>query len=68
MDLHLPTPAGELTRAEQKILDYINTNTDAFLFSSIGQLAQQLERGEARRCGAGRCKARQGGARRGQTR
>ena len=27
MDLHLPTPAGELTRAEQKILDYINTNT-----------------------------------------
>ena len=24
MDLHLPTPAGELTRAEQKILDYIN--------------------------------------------
>ena len=43
MDLHLPTPAGELTRAEQKILDYINTNTDAFLFSSIGQLAQQLE-------------------------
>ena len=43
MDLHLPTPAGELTRAEQKILDYINTNTDAFLFSSIGQLAQRLE-------------------------
>lgn len=39
MDLRLPTPAGELTRAEQKILDYINTNTDAFLFSSIGQLA-----------------------------
>lgn len=43
MDLRLPTPAGELTRAEQKILDYINTNTDAFLFSSIGQLAQRLE-------------------------
>ena len=36
MDLRLPTPAGELTRAEQKILDYINTNTDTFLFSSIG--------------------------------
>ena len=47
MDLHLPTPAGELTRAEQKILDYINTNTDAFLFSSIGQLAQQLELSDA---------------------
>ena len=43
MDLRLPTPAGELTRAEQKILDYINTNTDTFLFSSIGQLAQRLE-------------------------
>ena len=42
MDLHLPTPAGELTRAEQKILDYINTNTDTFLFLSIGQLAERL--------------------------
>ena len=47
MDLHLPTPAGELTRAEQKILDYINTNTDTFLFSSIGQLAQRLEISDA---------------------
>ena len=28
MDLRLPAAAGELTRAEQKILDYINTNTD----------------------------------------
>ena len=36
-----------LTRAEQKILDYINTNTDAFLFSSIGQLAQRLELSDA---------------------
>ena len=42
MDLRLSIPAGELTRAEQKILDYINTNTEAFLFSSIGQLAQCL--------------------------
>lgn len=32
MDLRFPTRPGELTRAEQKILDYINTNTDAFLF------------------------------------
>lgn len=47
MDLRLSTPAGELTRAEQKILDYINTNTDTFLFSSIGQLAQQLELSDA---------------------
>lgn len=28
-------------------MDYINTNTDAFLFSSIGQLAQQLELSDA---------------------
>ena len=47
MDLRLSTPAGELTRAEQKILDYINTNTDTFLFSSIGQLAQRLEISDA---------------------
>ena len=42
MVLSLNVPAAELTRAEQKILDYINTNTEAFLFSSIGQLAQCL--------------------------
>lgn len=42
MELSLAISPGELTRAEQKILDYINTNTDAFLFSSIGQLAQRL--------------------------
>ena len=42
MELNLAISSGELTRAEQKILDYINTNTDAFLFSSIGQLAQRL--------------------------
>ncbi|BFK86440.1 MurR/RpiR family transcriptional regulator [Pseudoflavonifractor sp. DSM 107456] len=42
MELCLAISPGELTRAEQKILDYINTNTDAFLFSSIGQLARRL--------------------------
>lgn len=42
MELCLAVSPGELTRAEQKILDYINTNTDAFLFSSIGQLARRL--------------------------
>lgn len=42
MELCLAVSPGELTRAEQKILDYINTNTDSFLFSSIGQLAQRL--------------------------
>lgn len=47
MDLRLPIPAGELTRAEQKIVDYINTNPDAFLFLSIGQLAQRLELSDA---------------------
>ena len=47
MELCLAVPAGELTRAEQKILDYINTNTDAFLFSSIGQLAQRLNLSDA---------------------
>lgn len=47
MELCLAVSPGELTRAEQKILDYINTNPDAFLFSSIGQLAQRLELSDA---------------------
>lgn len=47
MVLSLNVPAAELTRAEQKILDYINTNPDGFLFSSIGQLAQRLELSDA---------------------
>lgn len=42
MELCLAVAPGDLTRAEQKILDYINTNTDTFLFLSIGQLAQRL--------------------------
>lgn len=42
MELCLAVSPGELTRAEQKILDYINTNTDTFLLSSIGQLSQCL--------------------------
>lgn len=42
MELQLAISPGELTRAEQKILDYINTNPDTFLFSSIRQLAQRL--------------------------
>lgn len=36
MELRLDVSPGELTRAEQKILDYINTNPDTFLFLSIG--------------------------------
>ena len=47
MELCLAVSPGELTRAEQKILNYINTNTDAFLFSSIGQLARRLELSDA---------------------
>lgn len=47
MELQLPISASELTRAEQKILDFINTNTDTFLFLSIGQLAKQLEISDA---------------------
>lgn len=47
MTLQLPVSSAELTRAEQKILDFINTNPDTFLFSSIGQLAQQLELSDA---------------------
>lgn len=47
MELTLDVSPGELTRADQKILDYINTNTDAFLFCSIGQLARQLQLSDA---------------------
>lgn len=36
MELSLAVSPGELTRAEQKILDYINTNTDAFFFPPSG--------------------------------
>ena len=42
MELRLPAADQDWTPAEQKILNYINTNPDAFLFLSIGQLAQQL--------------------------
>lgn len=47
MELQLPISASALTRAEQKILDFINTNTDTFLFLSIGQLAKRLEISDA---------------------
>ena len=47
MELNLDIAPGELTRADQKILDYINTNTDDFLFCSIGQLARQLQLSDA---------------------
>lgn len=47
MELRLPAGTGELTRAEQKILEYINTNTDSFLFLSIGELARRLDLSDA---------------------
>src|SRR5699024_8894527 len=42
MELSLAISPGELTRSEQKILNYINTNPDSFLLASIGQLSQHL--------------------------
>lgn len=47
MDLKLPVSAEQLTPAERKILEYINTNTDSFLFLSIGQLAGRLDLSDA---------------------
>lgn len=47
MELQLPHQPAQLTRAEQRILEYINTHTDSFLFLTIGQLAQQLELSDA---------------------
>ena len=47
MELAIPVPTAELTRAERRILEYINTNTDSFLFLSIGQLAEKLEVSDA---------------------
>ena len=38
---------GDLTRSEQKILEFINTNRDTFLYLSIGQLAQALDMSDA---------------------
>lgn len=47
MALQLTATDGKLTRAEQKILDYINTNTDAFFFLTIGQLSEKLGMSDA---------------------
>lgn len=47
MGLSLAVSPEEWTRADQKILDYINTNPDLFLFSTIGQLARRLDLSDA---------------------
>ena len=43
MTLHFPNMQGQLTRADNRILDYISGNVEVFLFSSIGELARQTE-------------------------
>ena len=47
MSIHFPVMPERLTKYEARILDYISHNPDAFLFSSIGRLAQSLEMSEA---------------------
>ena len=47
MTLHFPNMQGQLTRADNRILDYISGNVEVFLFSSIGELARQTGVSEA---------------------
>ena len=42
MQLQFPAKPAGFTKAEQKILEYIGSHTDVFLFLSIGQLADRL--------------------------
>ena len=47
MTLHFPNMQGQLTRADNRILDYISGNVEVFLFASIGELARQTGVSEA---------------------
>lgn len=47
MQLDFPTIPDDLTKAEQRIIEYIYNHTDAFLFMTIGQLSEQLELSDA---------------------
>lgn len=47
MTFQFPKTPKQLTKAESLILDYVSNHTEAFLFSSIGQLAKQLGVSEA---------------------
>lgn len=47
MSIQFSQMPEQLTKAETRILDYISCSTEAFLFSSIGQLAQKLGISEA---------------------
>lgn len=42
MQMQFPAMPAGFTKAEQKILEYIGSHTDVFLFLSIGQLAARL--------------------------
>ncbi|MDR7811457.1 MurR/RpiR family transcriptional regulator [Lacrimispora sp.] len=42
MQLHFPVLPEELTNADQKIIEYISSHTDVFLFMTIGQLSASL--------------------------
>jgi DNA-binding MurR/RpiR family transcriptional regulator len=47
MQLEFPITPDDLTKAEQKIIEYIYNHTDAFLFMTIGQLSEQLDLSDA---------------------
>ena len=47
MTVDLLNHEEELTRADRKILEFIGSNTEEFLFMGIGQLARRLEVSEA---------------------
>jgi DNA-binding MurR/RpiR family transcriptional regulator len=47
MQLSFPDMPHQITKAEARILDYISNHTETFLFSSIGQLAKQLDVSDA---------------------
>ena len=47
MQIQFPNMPEQFTRADSMILDYISSNTEEFLFSSIGQLAKRLQVSEA---------------------
>ncbi len=47
MQLKFPVMPGDLTKSEQKIMEYIGNHTDSFLFITIGQLAAQLKVSDA---------------------
>jgi DNA-binding MurR/RpiR family transcriptional regulator len=47
MQLSLPAPAAEFTKAEQKILEYIGSHAQTFIFMSIKELSSELDVSDA---------------------